>query len=70
MEKNLETLVLTNFAMKMVLAITSQHQELLNKMELLKEKIKPWKKWLEPCFVKTIYQDIFRLKPLILLATL
>ena len=26
--------------------------------------LEPWKKWLEQCFVKTTYQNIFRRKPL------
>ena len=62
MEGNLKILILKDFVMSMEFNITFQLLELLNKMGLLKGKIKLCKKWKEPCFMKTICQLIFGLK--------
>ena len=42
------------------------HLKLLNKMALFKERIKFCKKWKESCLMKTVYQNIFRPRQLIL----
>ena len=54
------------FVMSMELNIIFQLLELPNKTRLLKGKIEFYKKWQEPCFVKTICQPIFESKRLIL----
>ena len=59
MEENLKMLNLRVFVMNKELNIHFQLLELPNKMELLKEKIEPCKKWQAPFFMKTICQIIF-----------
>ena len=66
MVENLKMSLLPIFVMNTVLDIISPLLEHLNKMELLREKIGRYKKWQEPYFAKTLFQNIFGAKLLIL----
>ena len=63
---NLKIMPLKIFVMKMAFFIISLILELLNKMELLKGRIDLCKKWLEPCFLKAVYQRVSGQKQLTL----
>ena len=49
MIKNSRRLFLLIFVISMVLLMSSQLQKHLNKMELLKERIELYKRWLKSC---------------------
>lgn len=59
---NLKIKILKFFIMKIGLNIIFLSQESHNKMELLKGKTKPQKKWPELFYMKKIFQNTFKLK--------